>query len=182
MAILGNGDDNVLLGTSGNDTILAGAGNDTVLAGAGDDRVSGGEGNDIISGGEGNDVLSGGDGNDLLIGGAGNDMLIGGEGRDSMRGGEGADTFIFTAADNLSLGVGERDIVLDFEVGVDKIGLRALNLTAADIDLSHWFGGTSADGSYAQLLRISTNHDGVFDLEIQLNATHGLATLADLYI
>ena len=173
MAILGTLNADVLVGTSGNDTILAGAGDDTVLAGAGNDKIAGGAGDDTLAGGGGNDVIQGGDGNDIIIGGADADI---------MGGGDGADKFIFVSALDSGVGVGLRDVILDFEVGVDKIGLAALNLTAANIDLSQFFGGTTAAGAYAQLLRIDTDNDGSYDFEIQLNATGGTVTLADLIL
>lgn len=182
MAILGTSNADVLVGTSGNDTILAGAGDDTVLAGAGNDIVSGGAGNDKIAGGAGDDTLAGGVGNDVIQGGDGNDIIIGGADADIMGGGDGADKFIFVSALDSGVGVGLRDVILDFEVGVDKIGLAALNLTAANIDLSQFFGGTTAAGAYAQLLRIDTDGDGSYDFEIQLNATGGTVTLADLIL
>lgn len=200
MATLGNGDDNSITGGSGSDTVFAQGGNDTVsglagqdrllggsgddniLGGNGDDAIGGGEGNDKLLGGAGNDVISGGTGSDVLGGGTGDDLLIGGADRDTLSGGSGADTFVFLARTDSLAGTGVRDIVLDFQHGVDKIGLAALGLSSADIDLSAWFGGTSMAGSYAQLLRISTNHDGVFDMEIQLNGTHGEVTFADIIL
>lgn len=200
MATLGNADDNLIIGGAGDDTVFANAGNDTVIGyngndvigggdgddrlmgGGGDDRVSGGDGNDLVIGGEGDDTLSGGDGDDTITGGVGSDIVLGGEGRDTLRGGEDADLFLYHAATDSGLGVGVRDVILDFEVGVDKIGLSDFHLTAADIDLSTWFSGTSATNAYAQLLRIDTDHDGSFDMEIQLNATGGAVTLADLYL
>ena len=182
MAIIGTSGADTLVGTTSNDTILAGGGSDTVMAGAGHDIVTGGAGNDVIAGAAGPDTLSGGTGNDVLHGGADNDIIIGGGGRDIMSGGAGADTFIFQSATDSGVGVGSRDIVLDFQVGIDKLGLSALHLTRADIDLSHYYAGTDATTAYAQLLRVSTHHDGVYDFEIQLNTQHsGIAvTLADL--
>ena len=120
-------------------------------------------------------MISGGGGHDVLSGGAGNDVIIGGADYDVMSGGTGADTFTyFLAADSLA-GTATRDIILDFTHAVDKIDLNQLHLTAADIDLSHNYAGT-----YAQLVRISSQHNGIFDMEIQLNHTGGIVTLADL--
>jgi len=130
----------------------------------------------------GRDSLAGGSGNDVIGGGTGDDAIIGGGGRDILSGGVGADSFIYNAASDSGVGAGQRDIILDFAHGLDKIGLRALHVTAADIDLSHWYGGTSAGTAYAQLLRISTQHNGVYDMEIQLNGTHGAVTLDDILL
>ena len=139
-----------------------------ILGTSGDDHIVG--------------TLGGGDGNDVINGGTGNDVIIGGGGRDVMSGGAGADTFVFNSASDSQAGAGNRDVILDFQHGVDKIGISALKVHTADIDLSHYYAGTNATNAYAQLLRISTHHDGVFDFEVQLNTQHsGIAiTLADL--
>ncbi|MFN4201853.1 MAG: calcium-binding protein [Tabrizicola sp.] len=71
------------------------------------DNLSGDASNNRIRGGAGNDTLSGRSGDDWLDGGAGDDWLFGGT---------GADTFVFS---------GGRDIVHDFENGVDRILLSS---------------------------------------------------------
>ena len=118
----GLGDDE-LFGEAGNDVLrgdlnsrrpqvnLAG-GNDTVAGGAGNDRIGGKSGDDELFGDEGNDQIWGDDGDDLIRGGLGNDILVG----DDFSGGEGSDTFV------LATGEGT-DTIVDFEVGVDIIGL-----------------------------------------------------------
>ncbi|MGF1493134.1 MAG: phytase [Microcoleaceae cyanobacterium] len=100
----------------GNDTIFGGLGNDRIGGKAGDDVLSGNEGNDRIWGDQGDDVLNGGPGNDILSGDSGN--LSG-----------GADLFV--------LAVGEgTDTIVDFEVGLDLIGLAG-GLTFADISVAN---------------------------------------------
>ncbi|MFU8863436.1 MAG: beta strand repeat-containing protein [Rhodobacterales bacterium] len=104
-----------------------------VIAGQwiGVDRIDGFTGNDtitaagataaqFITGGDGDDFIVGGSGNDSLFGGAGDDRLIGGAGDDYLVGGTGADTFVF--ANNFG-----RDVIRDFEVGVDQIEIRNHN-------------------------------------------------------
>ncbi|MGB3533613.1 MAG: DUF4394 domain-containing protein [Microcoleaceae cyanobacterium] len=153
-----SGDDEVV-GTDAMDSIGGGAGNDTVAGSLGDDLIAGSIGDDVLRGdrnvrdpqaGEmgGNDTLMGGAGNDRLGGKAGNDELYGGEGDDSIwgdagddliRGGEGNDQlFGGTGSDLFILAMGEgSDSILDFEVGMDMIGLtngltfEALTLTAS---------------------------------------------------
>ncbi|HXA26894.1 MAG TPA: calcium-binding protein, partial [Acetobacteraceae bacterium] len=92
-------------------------------------HIFGGVGNDTLIGGTGNDTLSGGAGSDVLNGGAGNDVLNGGAGNDTLTGGAGSDVFQFSAA-----GFGH-DIITDFSsnpvVGVDKLGIAGLGVTAA---------------------------------------------------
>jgi serralysin len=105
----GDGHD-LLAGGGGNDLILGGAGNDTLNGGGGDDHADGGSGNDLVLGGSGADTLSGSDGDDTISGGAGDD---------SLTGGLGADVFLFEG-----YRAGEVDLITDFEVGVDHLGLK----------------------------------------------------------
>ncbi|MFU8882429.1 MAG: hypothetical protein ACNA7Q_08685, partial [Rhodobacterales bacterium] len=93
------------------------------------DRVNGYTGNDTLDasqttapiflfGADGDDLLLGGAGDDTLSGGAGDDTLIGGAGNDWLVGGEGADQFVFRS------GFG-RDVIADFEPGIDVINFAA---------------------------------------------------------
>ncbi len=162
-----SGDDEVV-GTDAMDSLGGGAGNDTVAGSLGDDLIAGSIGDDVLRGdrnvrdpqtGEmgGNDTLMGGAGNDRLGGKAGNDELYGGEGDDSIwgdagddliRGGEGNDQlFGGTGSDTFILAMGEgSDSIMDFEVGMDMIGLtsgltfEALTLTASGSDTLVEFG------------------------------------------
>ena len=63
-------------------------------------------------------------GSDRLVGTDGDDVIESLGGRyDRLTGGEGADIFVF--GDELSNGVRERDVINDYEVGVDSIQLAA---------------------------------------------------------
>ncbi|MBE7380163.1 MAG: alkaline phosphatase [Leptolyngbya sp. SIO1E4] len=127
-----NGDS--VYGSDGND-ILRGdlnsrssqvgiGGDDIIYGGNGDDRIGGKGGNDMLFGDDGDDQIWGDDGDDLLRGGLGNDTLTG----DDASGGQGVDTFV--------LAVGEgTDTIMDFEVGVDFIGL-ADGLTFGDLSFN----------------------------------------------
>ena len=95
----------------------------------GDDIVFGGSGNDTIGGFAGNDILSGDGGDDIIRGGAGDDILMGVTGDDILKGGSGADTFVFGNGDGT-------DIIRDFEVGMDKIGLVDGELTFEDLTIT----------------------------------------------
>lgn len=67
-------------------------------------------------------TIEGTEGDDNLFGTDGDDVLDAGGGRyDRMTGGEGADTFLFGA--EASNGAKDRDVVWDFEAGVDKVSL-----------------------------------------------------------
>ncbi len=106
----------VLRGLFGNDLIEGGTGADNIKGGTGRDTLDGGDDNDALLGRRGNDVLLGGDGRDRLAGGRGEDTLVGGAGHDTSTGGTGADVFL------LEVGQG-RDLITDFQVGLDVLGL-----------------------------------------------------------
>jgi len=119
----GSGYNDVLLGSSGVNLMLGDWGDDYIDGRGGDDLLYGMVGNDTILGGAGADRLVGDVGNDTLNGGDGNDDVWGGLGNDVMTGGAGADTFFFAT-------VGETygfDIITDFQQGVDKIYLAAID-------------------------------------------------------
>lgn len=62
-------------------------------------------------------------GRDILVGTPADDIIISlGGSIDRMSGGDGADIFVFGA--ETSNGIRERDIILDYEVGIDAIGLE----------------------------------------------------------
>jgi Ca2+-binding RTX toxin-like protein len=105
-----------LIGTAGNDDMDGRGGNDRMRGGAGNDDMDGGNGRDTLWGDDGNDDIDGDGGNDRLYGGAGNDILVGGRGNDRLTGGSGADRFEFRRGDG-------RDVITDFQNGVDRIEL-----------------------------------------------------------
>ncbi len=78
------------------------------------DSITGDEFGNVLNGQAGDDNLFGGAGDDRLIGGAGADFLFGGFGNDTATGGTGGDLFGF------SIGSG-RDVITDFELGIDQI-------------------------------------------------------------
>lgn len=67
-------------------------------------------------------TVTGTAGRDVLAGGAGhsNDIITGLQGRDVLVGGAGADKFVYTSLIDFF------DVVVDFEVGVDKLDVKAL--------------------------------------------------------
>jgi VCBS repeat-containing protein len=77
--------------------------------------------------------LTGGHNDDTLTGGDGLDVLKGGAGVDQLKGGLGSDIFVFSNEDTGS-GFGNRDVILDFTIGQDKIDLR-------DVDQIGQFSG-----------------------------------------
>jgi glycerophosphoryl diester phosphodiesterase len=131
----GNGDDVI--------TVVEASGSNNLLGAAGDDALSvvegsrqslfGGSGNDTLTSGGSNNRLYGGSGddklfssvNDSLSGGDGNDVLFAGEGGNRLSGGTGVDQFWIA---NASLPT-SKNIVTDFAVGIDKIGLGGVGVT-----------------------------------------------------
>jgi serralysin len=135
-----------------------------------------------LNGAAGNDVLRGENGNDVLIGDAGNDTLIGGIGVDTLTGGADADTFMFESLTEMGTAT-RRDVITDFQTGVDKIDLWRLTsatltskgTSAFDaINQIRWsFYGTGAS-AYA-VVQGNLSGDLLPEFEIKLNAVIALA-------
>ncbi|TVV71380.1 M10 family metallopeptidase C-terminal domain-containing protein [Sphingomonas solaris] len=116
-----------LNGSGENDVIYGNNGKDVLNGLGGNDLLDGGNLNDTLNGGDGNDTLYGGDDDDILFGGNGNDILIGGVDKDVLTGGAGADMFRFLTDRDSSTLSSRRDIITDFQQGVDKIDLSAID-------------------------------------------------------
>ncbi len=125
----GYGNDNIDTGY-GDDRAYGQQDNDKILGGYGGDTLNCGSGDDSLLGESGNDSLARIDGNDVLLGGFGDDTLIDGDGRDRLLGGIGADVFAFQTEDAF-----ERNLIYDFEVGMDMIRIEGLSLTFGDISI-----------------------------------------------
>lgn len=102
--------------------IFGTAGADVIDGSADPDEIHGLEGYDRLYGHGGDDTLFGGDGNDTLFGGDGDDVLDGGAGDDILWGGAGADHYIFRD------GYGH-DVIMDFDVSADTVGLVSSGVT-----------------------------------------------------
>ncbi len=76
-----------------------------------------------LNGSVGDDVLAGASGADHLNGGFGNDIILDGAGQDVLRGDGGLDTFILVED-------GARDVILDFQLGFDRIDLSDFSQTS----------------------------------------------------
>ncbi|MEL6550910.1 MAG: calcium-binding protein [Pseudomonadota bacterium] len=83
-----------------------------------------------LTGGAGYDVLQGGSGDDHIVAGSGGSVLIDGPGRDRLQGGAGADVFVLDFD-------GDYDIVVDFDLGNDRVDLSAWEFlrSAAQLDV-----------------------------------------------
>jgi Ca2+-binding RTX toxin-like protein len=101
------------------------------------DGISGDAGANRLDGAAGNDELNGASGNDLLVGGIGDDVLAGGRGSDTLIAGPGLDILIGNGVHDIAadtfvlLRHGGRDVITDFQGGVDTIALDGF--TPADL-------------------------------------------------
>lgn len=150
--------------------------------------IQGSGGNDVITGSSFGEVLVGGFGDDTLDGGGGNDTIWGGAGADVMTGGDGADLFRWREASHTGLAFGTRDIITDFEQGVDRIDLSLIDAnTGIAGDQAFTFLGTAVHTGAGGTLRYlqsgantviwgDTDGDGAGDFAIQLT---GLYTLTE---
>jgi predicted extracellular nuclease len=113
--------------------------------------VHGGAGNDIIAAGAGADYLFGNGGTDELYGLGGNDHLFGGGGADALRGGHGRDVFHYRQASDSGTAEGASDRIADFQRGLDKIDLSAIDAGSEAGDQAFTFIGEAAFSGAGQL-------------------------------
>jgi Ca2+-binding RTX toxin-like protein len=125
---------NVLAANKATGTDISGSAKDSIFGfenakgGAGTDVIYGSAVANVLDGGDSLDLLVGLGGNDTLDGGAGGDFLRGGAGKDTLIGGSGGDSFQYFATSDSGITAGTRDLIADFEPGIDKIDL--LNIDA----------------------------------------------------
>ena len=110
------GDDNLTVIEGSRQSLFGGSGNDTVTSNGSNNRLYGGSGDDKLFSNI-NDSLFGGDRDDVLFAGKG--------GGNRLSGGTGADQFWIA---NASLPT-SKNIVTDFAIGTDKIGLGGIGVT-----------------------------------------------------
>ena len=138
----------------------------------GDDYLIGQLVSVTMYGGNGNDMLVGSAADDVLYGENGNDILMGYLGTDQLWGGQGADRFIMSD-------MSARARIMDFEHGIDRIDLSALDansLMAGDEAFN--FIGTADFSGVAGELRIGGNSSAGYSLYGDTNGDH----LADVVI
>ena len=179
----------VLKGDSGTNHLSGGAGDDILVGRGGSfDVLDGGEGIDTASyadaasglnldlrtssalfrienliGSAFADTLVGSDGANALSGNAGNDVLIGGLGRDALTGGAGADRFVFYDLAESASGAASRDVITDFQVGLDDVDLRVFHAPGSYVNFqfigTRGFGGKEGQLRYETIDRPGTAND-----------------------
>lgn len=123
-----NDNGKIIIGEYQADVIDGGAGNDKLFGDSNNDTLTGKSGNDLLVGGEGNDRLSG-DG----LSNTGDDIIYGGSGADTLSGEGGTDTFVFQPGDGSS-DRSQANLITDFKIGVDIIGLKEINSDALSFE------------------------------------------------
>jgi hypothetical protein len=171
-------------------------GADTQTGTSEEDLMSGRKGNDDLKAGDGNDILKGQKGRDKLDGGAGKDLIRGNADADWLTGGADADIFDFNKINHIGRWVGNRDIITDFEPGVDRIDISDIDakkpvagflpLTANAGDQAFDFIGTDNFSGTKGELRYHVNPagntivagdcdgDGRADFKLELTGIHAL--------
>ena len=100
------------------------------------DALAGTAGDELLQGLAGDDLLEADGGSDVIFGGAGMDTLVGGSGDDRLRGGADGDLFLFDPSDpNQGF-----DVIEDFTLGSDVIGLSLSDILDADPDVTEASG------------------------------------------
>jgi Ca2+-binding RTX toxin-like protein len=132
------------------------SGFENARGGAADDVIYGSEGANRLEGGGYDDWLKGYGGNDRLDGGDAMDFLVGGSGRDLLTGGGDLDTFRFEKVSDSGTLSTTRDEILDFQDGVDRIDVAAIDAKAGTManDAFHFLGSNKAFSGQSGELRV----------------------------
>ena len=151
------------------------------MGGKGDDTLEGRQGNDDLLGdglnGSSPDVANAG--NDTLSGGRGSDNLFGFLGIDNLTGGSGADHFNFDKLYHSGVGNGLRDVITDFEQGLDVIEARYFDETPdfqgfAFIETDAFTDGVAGEVRYTinaagnTIISFRVDTSGGADMQIEL--------------
>lgn len=167
-SVTGQGGDDVVTGGDGMDTLYGSGGNDQLRGGLGDDFLVGGGGDDYVQGGAGDDLLRGRSGMDTLEGGAGADILLGQEGADYFRFG----------ASNSGPAKGERDIIKDYEDGVDHLAFLWGSFSHFAEGADRFSGSVGEliyqQGANAGFLKGDLDGDRVADFVVTMRGEHTL--------
>ncbi len=146
------------------------------------DNLRGDANDNVLEGGAVSDRLYGRAGDDTLDGGTGVDALYGNLGADVMTGGPDlrGDRFIYFSMNETGVGAGNRDIITDFQTGLDRIEIRRFDADTTqggrqgfDFVADAAFTNTAGELRYEQtggntIVQGDVNGDGLADFEIEL--------------
>jgi Ca2+-binding RTX toxin-like protein len=91
------------------------------------------------------------------------DTLVGGLGSDTLTGGLGNDVFRYTSVTESAAGVTNRDTITDFQLGLDKLDLSAIDANPfLSLDQAFGFLGSSATFTNAGQLRYQVSGGNLF--------------------
>jgi Ca2+-binding RTX toxin-like protein len=149
--------------------------------------------NNVLDGGDGDDWLYGDDetnhgagtgigGNDQLYGGSGDDYLKGGNGVDLLTGGFASDRFEFFKSDS-GVGAGNRDVVTDFEPGLDHLVLHTPGESLNFVGQSSFKFADQVRFAFEgndTIVQLNLDSDAIPEMEIQLSGQVFL-TASDFY-
>ncbi|MFN3208160.1 MAG: calcium-binding protein [Roseovarius sp.] len=162
---------------------------ENVIAGRSADMLRGDNAANVLWGGYGADRIYGRRGADTLDGGMGRDVLYGNSGADVMTGGEGLterDRFVYFSEMDSGVGAGNRDVITDFQTGIDRIEIGRLDANTTmplqqdfDFIADAEFSGTAGELGYrfengATIVQADFDGDSLPDFEIELTGTIAL--------
>ena len=98
------------------------------------DTIRAGNNGFNIYAGDGNNIVYGGNGVDRIYGGQGNDIFIGGVGADFMNAGHGHNVYQYASLNDSTTTA--MDTIEQFQHGIDKLDLSALNINPANIHIT----------------------------------------------
>ncbi|NRA98310.1 MAG: hypothetical protein HRU32_00600 [Rhodobacteraceae bacterium] len=124
----------------------------------------------MIENGDLSQVVTGLSGDDLIYGNGGHDTIDGGWGTDTMFGGAGSDTFVLGADAAL-------DVVMDFEIDRDAIGLRGFSQEAVSFAVGPEGDLVVLGPSGQTILLAGVSFDAANDLIVKMLGTDGDNTL-----
>ena len=176
-------------GGSGADRIVGNGARNTLDGRGGNDDLLGLDNADLLRGGNGRDRLFGGTGADVLQGQQGNDRLQGDLGADRLIGGAGHDSFVFTRFADSGIATQQRDVIVDFQRGTDRIDLSAIDGHRGQRgdQAFDFIGGRSFDGADRQgdvriqkiatgvMVAVDIDADGRGDMYIELAGVGSLS-------
>lgn len=160
------------------------SGFENVFTGGGGDVVFGSSGGNYISSAGGIDILHGMGGDDYLIGGDDMDFLYGGRGHDLLDGGAGGDMFVFESVKDSVTKSSRRDVILDFQDGLDAIDLSAIDAVKGGRDSDFTFIGMdvtfSGEAGELRTIRSGNGHviQGDIDGDKKADFSIGVADLS----